>query len=62
MDRDDHFDALERRRARLAEDAEVLADLIDVYPTAEARRLLKCLASEIDTLDRIIAGRRDSAA
>jgi hypothetical protein len=62
MKRDDYLQALERRRARLAADIDRLTDLLDCYPSREARRLLAVLVAEIDALDRVILGRRDSAA
>ncbi len=60
MMRRDDIDALEQRRAKLVDDADRVSDLIDCFPSAEARRLLDCLVREIDRIDRVLAAARQS--
>ncbi len=58
--RDDHLRELEQRRTKLVDDADRVSDLIDCFPSAEARRLLDCLVREIDRIDRVLAAERRS--
>jgi hypothetical protein len=51
----DDLEALRRRRAEAAVEADRIADLLDRFPSQQRRSALQAVSGLIDKLDRLIA-------
>jgi hypothetical protein len=60
--RDDQIRELEARRAKLADDADLIAVQLELWPDAQLRRMLEAVVGEINSIDRQLAAARPSSA
>lgn len=56
----EYLEALEQRRAKLADDADLIAVQFELWPDAQLRRMLEAVVMEINRLDVVIAAARQS--
>jgi hypothetical protein len=60
--RDDHLRELEARRAKLADDADLIAVQLELWPDARLRRMLEAVVMEINRIDVALAAARSHVA